>query len=389
MVGTGGSEPGVSRVSAVRIAIKTAVLFGFLNAVFALFNLYPSFAKLSAYNSIVPGRLRFPYGEDPDRSYNLTINQVDAMLAAHEIDGGTKDPQEYRVIIIGDSSTWGFLLHPHETVAARISDGFHVLPDGRRIRAYNFGFPTMSLLKDLVFLKQSLRFEPDLILWLFTLESFPLEGQLDSPLVQYNPDIVRELIAGYDLELDPMDARFVEQDFWARTIVSRRKDLADLVRLQLYGAIWSSTAVDRHIPETYNRVMEDLPADERFHGWYPGELTRDQLAFDILAGGIRAAGEIPVVLVNEPVYISSGRNSDIRYNFYYPRWAYDDFRTWLRIAAEEEGWEYLDLWQTIQPDAFTDSAIHYDARAAERLSEILSAALLERIENSSHPDISP
>ncbi len=38
------------------------------------------------------------------------------------------------------------------------------------------------------------------------------------------------------------------------------------------------------------------------------------------------AGSIPVVIINEPMFISQGKNSDIRYNFYYPRWAYDDYR---------------------------------------------------------------
>lgn len=375
--------------SVLRIAIKTALFFAILNAGFAFLNLYPSFARLSLYNRIFPGRLRFPYGEDPDRSYNLTINQVDAMLAAHEVSAGPKSAQEYRVLVIGDSSTWGFLLRSDQTLAARISSRMHILPDGRRIHAYNFGFPTMSLLKDLVFLEQGMKFEPDLIIWLFTLESFPVERQLDSPLLQYNPGLVRDLIARYELELKPMDARLVRDNFWTRTIIARRKDLADLVRLQLYGAIWASMAVDRHIPETYNRLMEDLPADFSFYGWYPGELSRDELSFEILAGGIKAAGTVPVILVNEPMYVSSRKNSDIRYNFYYPQWAYDDFRKWMTDAAEKEGWYYLDLWQAIPSAAFTDSAIHYDAQAAERLSEILIAAILDRFESENPPRTMP
>ena len=46
------------------------------------------------------------------------------------------------------------------------------------------------------------------MLWegLVTLEAMLTSKQLDSPLVQHNPDLVRDLIAAYDLNLDLWDA---------------------------------------------------------------------------------------------------------------------------------------------------------------------------------------
>jgi hypothetical protein len=72
------------------------------------------------------------------------------------------------------------------------------------------------------------------------------------------------------------------------------------------------------------------------------------------------------ILVNEPTLISDGRNSDIRYNFFYPRWAYDAYRQQLAEHAAERRWKYLDLWDLLPAGEFTNSAIHLTP-AGERL----------------------
>jgi len=61
--------------------------------------------RISLYNSIFPGRPRFPFGEDPAQSYNLSLFNLDAMFAAHAIAAGPKPAGEYRVLVIADSST--------------------------------------------------------------------------------------------------------------------------------------------------------------------------------------------------------------------------------------------------------------------------------------------
>lgn len=372
----------LDRSSILRIFVKTIFLLVVFNLLFAWIDPLPLLGRITVYNSFVPGRVRLPYGDDPQRSYNLTLTQLEAMVASHEISGARNPPDEFRVLVLGDSSVWGYLLPPADTLAAKINAGDYRTSDGRRLRAYNFGYPTMSLLKDFVLLERALGFEPDFIVWLFTLESFPRENQIDSPLVQSNPVTVRDLIDQYSLDLDPGDVRFHESSLWARTIVGRRKVLADLIRLQLYGALWASTAVDRHVPETYNRLREDLSADQTFHGYLPDELTVEELAFDVLSGGIQAAGDIPVLLVNEPMFISEGENSDIRYNFYYPRWAYDAYRNWMVEISRTSGWDYMDLWNILPASSFTNSAIHYDGQVAGRMADIIAEAVLDRVDGT-------
>jgi hypothetical protein len=76
-------------------------------------------------------------------------------------------------------------------------------------------------------------------------------------------------------------------------------------------------------------------------------LTSDDLAFDVLAAGIARAGDVPVLIINEPIFVSDGRNSDLRYNLWYPRWAYDQYRALLAEQATTYGWHYLDLWDAV------------------------------------------
>jgi hypothetical protein len=51
-------------------------------------------------------------------------------------------------------------------------------------------------------------------------------------------------------------------------------------------------------------------------------------------------------------------NSEIRYNFYYPRWAYDQYRTIIDTVFKKNGIEYHDFWDLIPETEFTNSAIH-------------------------------
>jgi hypothetical protein len=316
----------------------------------------PELGGISIYNHLVPGRTRLPFSSQPELSYNLSLYNLDAMFASHEI-AAAKPPDEYRVIILGDSSTWGFLLKPEETRTALLNS-FQIEHEGKRVRFYNLGYPTISLTKDLLLLRFAMRYRPDLIIWMTTLEAMPVEKQVSSPLVQHNPEETRELIAEYGLPIDPQDPALADLSFWDRTIIGRRRDLADLIRLQMYGISWAATGVDIYVPETYDPPVSDLPADDSFHALAPPQLEKGALAWEVLDAGRRVAGDVPVLIVNEPIYISRGENHDVRYNVFYPRWAYDQYRQQMSSYAGVREEYYLDLWDLIPADQFSNSAIH-------------------------------
>jgi hypothetical protein len=364
-----------NNLSLKRVIIKGVLLFLLIDLLFAIQNPLSYLGHISGYNLIFPGRVRLPYGEKSDQAYNLSLYSLEAMFASHELAAGTKPSNEYRVILIGDSSVWGYLLKPENTLAAYINAANIQVDKGRTVRAYNLGYPTLSLAKDLLILSDVMRYEPDMIIWLVTLESFPAEKQLDSPIVQNNPTRVRDLISKYSLNLASNDPRFVGKNFLGSSLVGQRRALADMLHLQLYGVLWAATGIDQYYPESYDPPQEDLDKDESFHSLQPPQLNLSDLSLEILTAGTQMAENLPIIFVNEPIYISQGENSDIRYNFFYPRWAYDQYRLLFAKTCQEYEWQCLDEWNLVPAAEFTNSAIHMTSFGTQQLASQLEDAI--------------
>jgi hypothetical protein len=360
------------------VVIKGLALFVLVNAVFALINPLPLLGRLSTYNLLTPGRDRLPYGENPDQSYNLSLLNLDAMFASHIIAGKPKAADEYRVLLVGDSSVWGVLLNPEQTVTSYLNAASYKTTQGKRVRVYNIGYPIQDLSKDVLLLQYAMRYQPDLIVWMITLESFAPDQQLASLLVSDNADLTHNLINTYHLKsIDPNDSRFNNPSLLDRSIVGQRRTLADILRLQLYGPDWAITHIDQRYPSFFIPRTENFDTDVTWHHFKPQSFTTNDLAFDVLDAGLRIAGKTPVIVINEPIFISSGVNSALRYDFFYPRWAYDSYRDLLQKQATANGWNYLDLWNLIPSDQFTDSAVHVTPTGSRQLAEKVGAAVLQ------------
>jgi len=336
----------------LRIGLKTLVLFVMFNLLFVLIAPAQTWGAISLYNRVFPGRPRLPWGENP-AAYNLSLNNLDAMFAAHEIGAAPKPADEYRVILIGDSSTWGFLLRPEETLSAQLNALQLTAKDGRRVRVYNLGYPDFSLTKDTMIMARAMHYQPDLVIWLLTLRSFPISTQ-QHPLVVANTTPPNGLSA----------------NLWAQ-----RRAVADLLRLQAYGVLWAATGIDQIYPEQYERWQNDLEADDGFQGLKPDSFKSTDLAFDQLAHAKTIVGNVPLLIVNEPMAIADGKNSDIRYNFFYPRWAYDRYRTLMVEQTQQNQLRYLDLWNAIPSQEFTNSAVHLTPRGSQMLAEVMRGAI--------------
>jgi hypothetical protein len=358
------------------VLIKAVILFIGVNLICILVS--PSaLGTISIYNSILLGRQRLPFGEDSAQSYNLSLFNLDAMFASHVITGSLDRAHEYRVIIVGDSSTWGILLHPEETLAGQL-DAEHLILCGRAVNFYNLGYPTISLTKDLMLLDYARKYKPDLVIWPVTLEAFPSDKQLTTPLIVNNVSRVELLNERYKLDLNTSDSALIRPTFWDLTIPGQRRALADLFRLQLYGVMWAATGIDQTYPIDYQHTSNDLSSDVTFHSMSPSVDMKNNLAFNVLEAGFQAVGKTPVILVNEPMFISTGQNSQLRYNFLYPRWAYDQYRELMSIIAQANGWSYLDLWDLVPNDDFTNSAIHLSPSGESVLAGFLKNTILQQ-----------
>lgn len=354
---------------ALRVLVKAALLFALVNAAFVLLDPIPTIGRASIYNWLTPGRERLPYGTNA-AACQITIDSLDALFASHAV-SAPKRADEFRLILIGDSSTWGIQLLPDDTAAAFISAA-GIDAGGQTVRAYNLGYPTMSALKDLLILDKALAYQPDAVVWLITLESLARSEQLAAPLLTRNPALAGALIDRRALDYDA--ASLPTPSLWDRTLIGGRRALADWWRLQACAFHWGATGVD-HAVGDYTPRSNDLAADATWKGFTSETLTADALAFDVLAAGIDAAGTVPLLLVNEPIFIADGANSDIRYNAWYPIWAYDAYREWLRAESERRGWRLLDIWDALDGARFTDSPVHRDPEGERQVAALLSEAL--------------
>ena len=366
---------------ALRVLLKTALLLTVFNLTYATWQPLPAIGQVSVYGWLVPYRLRLPYADRPELAYSLSLNSLEAMFASHAI-RAPKAADEYRVALIGDSSTWGVLLRPEETYAGVLNSLELRSPDRRRMVFYNLGYPQQSLTKDSLILQEALRYELDEVLWLVTLEAFAPYAQLDPLIVRQNPARARaalgdELVARY--ESLPDGATLHRPSLWDTTLFGQRRALADWWRLQWYGLAWSATGIDQHYPTDYPLRSNDF-SPQAFGGdlahWqgYRAErpFAANDLAFNVLARLRREAKGVKLRLVNEPIFIADGQGSETRYNFWYPRWAYDAYRELLSSFAQAESWVYLDLWDAIAPDEFTDSPVHLTPRGAQQLGQALA-----------------
>lgn len=179
----------------------------------------------------------------------------------------------------------------------------------------------------------------------------------------------------------PTDA-LQRPDWLGRTLVGQRRALADWWRLQWYGLGWQATGID-HTIGAFTPRANDFEADI---AWQAGGLTHisplddDLLAWDVLALGHRLIADnlgegVRVTLINAPIFIADGVNSHLRYNAWYPRWVYDAYRARYAHIADAEGWHYVDLWDSIPAEAFTDSPLHLTEAGTRALASLIVAHL--------------
>lgn len=352
----------------LRIAVKTMFLFIVVNALWFVLQPLPALESVSLYNTLVAGRVRLPYGLNAE-DYNLSPTRLGTLFATHEITR-PKAKNEFRVVVLGDSSVWGILLRPQETLTEQLNTLDLIAEDGRKMHFYNLAYPMNSVLKDWFIRQKALEYQPDLIVWLVTMESLALDNQLKPPLLLANGDILSALMDSSSLEWDMSNVPFEERTAWDQTLVGQRQQIADWLRLQAYGIVWSSTGIDQ-IYKEYTPRSNNYETDIAWHGALPADAPFPDYRFDVLANPL----SVPLILVNEPIYIGDGANSDLHYNAWSPRWAYDGYRSVFTKLADLYQWTYWDAWDIIPSSEFTDSPVHLTPAGSSLLARWLGETM--------------
>ena len=349
-----------SEFSPLRVLVKALSLFVVINLVYGLIN--PQVAQVSGYNAIFPGRTRLPFGVSGD-PYTITVDNVDVMFASHTI-SASKASNEFRVVLIGDSSVWGENLGAYEVISEQWNK-WNIQCGNKIIKAYDLGYPHPSIIKDLVILDKVIEYDPDLIIWFVTLNS--LISQRVNPFLTANHETVNRILDTYDIAFKggrKLDRK--EPGFFEKTLIGQRSNLARQIKLQMLGIIWTATGADTNTLSNDDLPDFDVGDDPRYQGMQPPDDLTSLLLFSALSAGHSIADPVPVLIVNEPVFVTSEADSLVRYNLTYPRWAYDQYRAAMTRQIQDAQWNYLDLWNAVPPEYFSDAGLHLSA-AGERL----------------------
>src|SRR5688572_23596536 len=350
------------------VLTKALILYVLANLVFAYFD--PPLGKLSIYNWLVPGRERVPYEREVEY-YNIShtvpvYEDMDAMYQSTTL-SQPKQPNEFRVFLVGDSSAWGFELHPEDTLVGQINALQLVTCDGRNIIAYNAAFPLPYVMKDLLLIDKVLEYDPDLFLWTISLDAFSNRQTFTRHFLDPHSSRVRKLVEDYNIRnLDT--GQMTTQTFWGKTLIGQRSRLKKLLLLQFHGFGWSASGLDYDYRK-YEPLSQDLSDDTQSSF---DDLNLNEMLFDVLDAGRERIGDRPLLVVNEPIFIASGRNSDVRYNDFYPRWVYDQYLTYLNQWMESGQYHYVNAWDLLPSAEFTDSIFHRTPAGEKILAEFLA-----------------
>lgn len=297
------------------------------------------------------------------------------------------------MFFLGDSAVWGALMDYRLTTAARLDAARLETCSGKEIRIYNLASPEMSVYKDLMILDLAIKYQPDMVVWFVTLNSLgdfqrsvpdddirfanevqAVSSQLDPPIVLYNMEQAISLAQRYNLVMDvPQPAL---ENVWQRTLIGQRNHLADLLDVELAAFTWAALGDRRS--RSYEPISDKLVNASL--AWLdikkPVSLEKF-LRFDIFDAALAIAGEIPVLVVNNPMYIQNGESLSVRYNSVYPVWAYDQYRDLMQKRSGQSEWSYLDLWDAVPGDLFADSNFHRQPAGDVIIAERLGPAILK------------
>ncbi len=341
----------------------------FLILEFAFVNLHPDLSQINVYGTLVPKRERFPISTHAPEDAALDVGNLDAMFASHIV-SEPKPENEFRVLVLGDSAVWGDLLDIDQTLPAQLNQ-LGLSCAGRQMRFYNLSYPRSSATKDLMILDKGMHYQPDMVLWVVTLYTLMPKSRTDHWLIGQNPGELYQLNDRYQF----LPKKYPAQSPWSKWLEPQIA-LMHILRYQLYAAVPLATREEQLSPSQPIPVPVELSSDQSFEGMRRQTLKPGQLTLDEVEDALQIAGNLPFLLVNEPMQIVQGQpNSDIRYNAYYPRWVYDQYRQLLGQAAASQGWNYLDLWDRFPSNSFSDTPLHLTPEGEQQMAQVLAPAI--------------
>ena len=367
----------------LRVVVKALLLFLLFDVLQAAVGLDRRLESLSIYRRLVPPLARLSAMRDYPAGVMWPLGPL---LDAHRI-GLPKGTDEYRVAVLGDSGTFDPYHRSADAVPGQMSR-LGVRVGERRLVAYNLAYQKANAVAGLLILRHAVEKKADAAVWFVSL--FDLGSDAPSRvwggemhiIVRTNADELPDLVRRYGISTWETRRLVREEPLWKRSIIFRgaryRDDALLLARsvLDLTSAgdptesvrperPWVGSFPLPAVPDLEQNGADDPPM--------PNGRWRTLVAGEALA---RARGAV-LLVVNDPIFVASGPNSDREYNSYYGKAIYDRYRRVLETFCRENAIPYLDLWNLVPPSEFADTPGHYTLAGNARIARAVTGKLME------------
>lgn len=322
------------------------------------------------------GRQRLAYPSD----FQNGQLPVDALVAAHAL--SEAGPDEFNVIILGESGVAGWGLEDDETLSAQMTAaGWQV--EGQAVTAYNLAYPQPNAARDLLILDGALDYDVDMVLWFLSpssLNNAPDPTGANRVFFNINRDQVDNLLAEYDPLLgdwyDQVGRTLMNEPGWWEPFFFIHD--ADLLPVWFNSLFYPYTEPD--IARFGAQVgLGEVPESARYTDDMPGFNPMPNATWGTLIAGCRMAAEhdARLVLVNGPILIGEGGSADVNYNSLFERALYDRYHEALADFTAGNGLLYIDVWDVIPREHFTDTPQHADREGFALVTEALEGPLTD------------
>jgi len=364
-----------------RVLIKALVLLLIFDAAQIAFDLAGTLDRALLYRSLTPPTDRLGLANQIGDPIWWTLDPV---LDAHQI-AQPKAPDEFRVIFLGDSATFCLYCRSNEAIPSLFTQ-LNATFDGKRVVGYNLAYPGSDWLKDILILKHALNYQPDAIVWLVTAKGAgdqPLPQEPEAHLItRLNAAELPALARLYNLDTWETQ-RYAEADAWyQRSIFTHGGRYRDW--LILLARSWRNRILDpqRDLSQDYlwpgeSVTTKPVQSVAEINSTLPGYGTFPNRQWELLRAGQQMANEarVRLLIVNEPTYVASGPNTDVNYNSFYERNLYDRFRAALADFTQQHSMTYLDLWNFLPAEDFSNTSLHYTLDGNRLIAQQLLTAL--------------
>jgi hypothetical protein len=283
------------------------------------------------------------------------------------------------MVLLGNSAIYGLPLSADETFSSHLNRHFE--ETGIAARLHNLAFVTTYQIKDALILRESLRYDPQVIVYPLTLSDFhhvaPMMYKVEAELVRRNGDAMERLYRDPPRGLEEPFERYRRAGARIGLSWSRLQGLreagsfvraaasinADWLRQKLH----SSGPLHKH--PTQRRTNYDCELTEEgnalnFEHWQD---------WNVLAELQRLHDErgIEVVVVSWPV---AHEPRGACYNVRYTNEILEEFSRWIAADSAARGLRFVDLRDLLPAALFVDS-IHVTAEGHRRIAAALQPVL--------------